>query len=82
MWLAGLGRGRKSSLVQSFETATPQGASIEVGKGIIDIVGVQKALIKVKFTYHVALEYEANGDAPMPGVLQSFAYMRGALAAV
>jgi inosose dehydratase len=61
---------------------TPKGSSIEVGKGVIDIVGVLKALIKIKFAYHVALEYEANGDAPMPGVLESFAYMRGVLAAV
>ena len=62
--------------------ATAKGTSTEVGKGVIDIVGVLKALLKIKFQYHVALEYEANGDAPMPGVLESFAYMRGVLAAV
>jgi sugar phosphate isomerase/epimerase len=62
--------------------ATKDGKPVIVGQGIIDIVGVLKALIKIKFPGHVALEYEASGDDPMPGVLQSFAYMRGILAAV
>jgi len=62
--------------------AAARGASTTVGQGVIDIVAVLTALIKIKFPWHVALEYEANGDAPMPGVLQSFAYMRGVLAAL
>ena len=62
--------------------AAAKGTSTTVGQGVIDIVGVLKALIKIKFPDHVALEYEAHADDPMPGVLQSFAYMRGALAAI
>jgi sugar phosphate isomerase/epimerase len=63
-------------------SATAEGHSIEVGKGVIDIVGVLKALIEVNFSYHVALEYEADGDAPMPGVRASYAYIKGVLAAI
>ena len=64
-------------------SATPQGSPIEVGKGImVDIVTVLKELLKMKFKGHVALEYEANAPDPMPGVLGSYAYMRGVLAAV
>jgi sugar phosphate isomerase/epimerase len=62
--------------------ADAKGGSIEVGKGVIDIVAVFKALLKVKFTGHVALEYEAHGEAPMTGITESFAYMRGVLAAI
>jgi len=62
-------------------SATPDGKPTEVGKGVIDIVAVLQTLIKIKFPYHVALEYEANADAPMPGVLESYAYLRGVLAA-
>jgi inosose dehydratase len=58
------------------------GKTIEAGKGVIDLVGVLTTLVKMKFPYHVALEYEANPDAPMPGVIESLAYMRGVLAAV
>jgi sugar phosphate isomerase/epimerase len=62
--------------------ATPDGKPIEVGKGVIDIPGVLKALLKLKFPYHVALEYEANADNPMPGVMGSYAYIRKVLAAM
>jgi hypothetical protein len=38
--------------------------------------------VKLKWPYHVALEYETNANAPMPGVLESLAFMRGVLAAI
>jgi sugar phosphate isomerase/epimerase len=62
--------------------ATPQGKAIEVGKGVIDIVGVLKALVKIKWPYHVALEHEVKSDNPLSGVIESFAYMRGVLATI
>jgi sugar phosphate isomerase/epimerase len=62
--------------------ATAKGKATEVGRGVIDIVGVLKALIRVKYSYQVALEYETKATAPMPGVIESFAYMRGVLAVV
>lgn len=62
--------------------ATPQGKATEVGRGVIDIVGVLKTLVKIKWPYHVALEYEVKAENPLPGVIESFAYMRGVLAAI
>ena len=59
--------------------STATGASIEVGKGVIDIPAVVKALVRVKYRYHVALEYEAHADDPMPGVKGSIAYIRDVL---
>jgi sugar phosphate isomerase/epimerase len=58
------------------------GVPIEVGKGVIDTVGVLRTLVKLKFSHHINLEYEANGDSPMQGILGSYAYIRGVLAAV
>ena len=39
-----------------------------------------EALVKLKYVGWVDLEYEVNGDDPMPGVTESYAYMRGVLA--
>jgi len=66
--------------MKDLDQAAPKGSPVEVGRGVIDIVGVLKALLAIKFDYHVALEYEAKADAPMPGVLESVGYLRGALA--
>jgi len=46
--------------------ATPKGESIEVGKGVHRYPRSVKGLGKAEIQYHVALEYEANGDNPMP----------------
>ncbi len=59
--------------------AQDKGAAIEVGKGVIDIPGVLKALLRIKYRYHVALEYEAHADDPMPGVKASVTYLRRVL---
>ena len=60
--------------------ANDKGAAIEVGKGVIDIPAVLRALIRIKYPYHVALEYEAHADDPMPGVKGSIGYIRQVLA--
>ena len=39
-----------------------------------------EALIATKYNGFVDLEYEVHPDDPMPGVIGSFAYMRGVLA--
>jgi sugar phosphate isomerase/epimerase len=62
--------------------AAPKGKPTEVGLGVIDIVGVLKALAEERYACHVGLEYEAKENDPMPGVLESFGYMRGVLAAI
>src|SRR5437588_4777855 len=62
--------------------ATPKGKPTEVGKGVIDIPGVLKAMLKMKYAYHVGLEYETNADSPMPGVIESFNYIRHVLATI
>jgi inosose dehydratase len=68
--------------IKDVTAPTAQGGPIEVGKGVIDIVAVLKTLLKLRFPYCVNLEYEANADAPMPGVIASYAYIRGVLAAI
>jgi sugar phosphate isomerase/epimerase len=68
--------------IKDVTAASPAGRATEVGKGVIDIVGVLRALLEMKYSYHLALEYEANEKAPLPGMIESYAYMRGVLAAL
>jgi sugar phosphate isomerase/epimerase len=63
-------------------SATADGKPTEVGKGIIDIVAVLKALKDLNYAYQVNLEYEAHSDNPLPGMIESYAYLRGVLAAI
>jgi inosose dehydratase len=62
--------------------AAPDGKAIEVGRGVLDIVGILKALAARKYPYHVGLEHEAHEDNPQPGVRESIGYIRGVLAAI
>jgi sugar phosphate isomerase/epimerase len=55
-------------------------SQVAVGYGIMPVKGLFDALIAIQYKGFVDLEYEINGDDPMPGVIESFAYMRGVLA--
>jgi sugar phosphate isomerase/epimerase len=55
-------------------------SQVAVGDGIMPVRKMFEALIAMKYTGFVDLEYEVHPDDPMPGVISSFAYMRGVLA--
>jgi sugar phosphate isomerase/epimerase len=55
-------------------------SQVAVGDGKMPVREIFEALIAVKYAGFVDLEYEVHGDDPMPGVISSFAYMRGVLA--
>ena len=57
-----------------------KGSQVAVGDGIMPVREMFEALIATKYTGFVDLEYEIHPDDPMPGVITSFAYMRGVLA--
>jgi len=55
-------------------------SQVTVGDGIMPVKRIFEALIAIKYKGFVDLEYEIHPDDPMPGVIGSFAYMRGVLA--
>ena len=63
--------------LRSFE---PHAIQCDVGEGIMPVVGIFKQLQKIGYQGCVNLEYEINGDNPLPGMKISFSYMRGVLA--
>ncbi|HTL58920.1 MAG TPA: sugar phosphate isomerase/epimerase [Candidatus Limnocylindrales bacterium] len=68
--------------IKDITEPSAKGTTVEVGRGIIDIVGVLKTLVKIRYGYHLALEYEAKADAPVAAMRESFGYIRGVLAAI
>jgi sugar phosphate isomerase/epimerase len=57
-------------------------SQVDVGDGIMPIRGIFEALIAINYKGFVDLEYEIHGDDPMPGVIESFGFMRGVLAGI
>jgi sugar phosphate isomerase/epimerase len=55
-------------------------SQVAVGDGLMPVREMFEALIAIQYQGFVDLEYEVHGDDPMPGVIGSFAYMRGVLA--
>ena len=66
--------------IKDLANATDKESQVAVGEGIMPVRAIFKALIEMRYPGGVDLEYEIHGDDPMPGVLQSFAYMRGVIA--
>ena len=56
---------------------TGDGTPLEIGRGIIDIPAVIKALKKMNYQGTVAFEYEKDGDDPVAGLAESVGYIRG-----
>lgn len=53
---------------------------VAVGDGDLPVPKIFAALGAVKYAGYVDLEYEIDESDPMPGMIKSFAYMRGATA--
>jgi sugar phosphate isomerase/epimerase len=54
-------------------------SQVSVGDGLVPVPKMFDALVAIKYEGFVDLEYEIHADDPMPGVISSFAYMRGVL---
>ena len=54
----------------------------EVGRGIINFPELFRTLLDIGYQGQVGLEYEINAKSPIPGMIESMAYMRGVLAAL
>jgi hypothetical protein len=63
----------------SFQSKESQ---VPVGEGIMPVKKIFEALSAINYKGFVDLEYEIHPDDPLPGVIESIAYMRGVLASM
>jgi sugar phosphate isomerase/epimerase len=50
-----------------------------MGRGVLDIPGILKALLKIRFAGVASFEFEKDENDPLPGVAESVGYARGIL---
>lgn len=63
--------------VKDLRSLMDKDSQCAVGDGAMPIVPIFKQLKKMNYQGAVMLEYEIEGDNPLPGVQKSLAYMRG-----
>ena len=66
--------------MKDLRSFTDKGSQCVVGEGLMPVASIFQTLKKMKYKGHVNLEYEIYPEDPLPGMKQSFAYMRGVLA--
>ncbi|MEZ4898392.1 MAG: sugar phosphate isomerase/epimerase [Saprospiraceae bacterium] len=60
-------------------TNSAEGTPLEIGRGIIDIPAVLHALQAVGYAGAASIEYEKDGNDPLPGLAESVGYVHGVL---
>ena len=68
--------------IKDVSTATIEGTTVEMGRGVIDIPKFVRTLLKINYTGIASFEYEKDAKDPLPGVAESVGYMRGVLATI
>lgn len=68
--------------VKDLAVATDKDSQVAVGRGVLDFPALFRTLIEIGYQGQVGLEYEINAKNPLPGMIESMAYMRGVLAAI
>jgi inosose dehydratase len=62
--------------------ADAQADTMEVGRGIMNIPQIIRALVKINYSGIVSFEYEKLENDPLPGLAESVGYVRGVMATV
>ena len=65
--------------IKDLRSLSDKDSQCRVGEGAMPVVAIFKQLKKMKYQGMVNLEYEIDAENPVPGMIQSFAYMRGVL---
>lgn len=66
--------------VKDLRSLSDKDSQCRVGEGAMPVAAIFKQLKKMRFHGTANLEYEIDAENPLPGMIQSFAYMRGVLA--
>lgn len=66
--------------IKDVTKAEKDGHTCIIGRGVINFPSFLKAVVNLDYKGTLALEYEAEGDDPLPGMMECFGYIKGILA--
>lgn len=66
--------------IKDVSAANANGTTVIIGRGVIDYTSFMKTVVKMGYSGTLALEYEAEAEDPLPGMMESFGYTKGVLA--
>lgn len=66
--------------IKDVTAADKDGKTCIIGRGVINFPSFLKAVSNLGYKGTLSLEYEAEGKDPLPGMMESFGYVRGVLA--
>ncbi len=68
--------------VKDVTSATKEGDTIEMGRGVIDLPKFARTVVELGFAGTLAFEFEKDEKDPLPGLAESVGYLRGILKAL
>jgi inosose dehydratase len=68
--------------VKDVTSATGEGQTVEMGRGVIDLPKFVRTVVKLGFAGTLSFEFEKDEDDPLPGLAESVGYLRGLLASL
>ena len=68
--------------IKDVDKKAADGATVEIGRGVIDIPGFLKELKRLNYKGILSFEYEKDEKDPLPGLAESVGYVKGVMASV
>jgi inosose dehydratase len=68
--------------IKDVTAANSEGKTCVMGRGVIDLVSFLNAVVDMNYAGTLALEYEAESNDPLPGMMESLGYVKGVLATI
>jgi len=68
--------------IKDVTAPTKEGGTCIIGRGVIDMVSFLKTVKDMNYQGTLALEYEADEEDPLPGMMESLGYVKGILATI
>ena len=65
--------------MKDVSSATKEGSTLEIGRGVINVPNVLETLLKINYQGVVSFEHEKDGKDPLPGCAESVGFVRGVL---